>query len=116
MRPRPSTTKGMRSISTIWGRVNRSVPNTPECAATEVAHIAHEKARLERELEIWVGNANKVRKRLSEMQERLVVLQAVVARTANDSSTAHPKPRRGNQMENQSEAGRKVYRKVEMEY
>ena len=68
-------TRGMRDIPTIQGNSSRSVPPTREQVVTELAHLEHEKARLERELRIWSSNQQKTVDRLQRLEGRLAILQ-----------------------------------------
>jgi peptidoglycan hydrolase CwlO-like protein len=68
----------MRDIPTIQGLRNRSVPATREQVMSELARLEHEKARLERELNIWLANQKKTEGRLQQLQERVNLLQAVM--------------------------------------
>jgi hypothetical protein len=75
----------MRDIPTIQGLTNRSVPATREHAATEFARLEHEKARLERELTMWIENQRKTESRLQHVRQRLTLLrQALVPPTGED--------------------------------
>ncbi len=51
--------RSMRDIPTIQGLRNRSVPTTREQVMSELARLEHEKARLEREMNIWLANQKK---------------------------------------------------------
>jgi hypothetical protein len=71
-------TRGMRDIPTIQGLSSRSVPATRPQAATELARLEHEKARLERELKMWIGNQKRTESRLRLVEERLALVQQVM--------------------------------------
>ena len=71
-------TKGMRDIPTMYGLAKRSKPNSRDEAITELARLEHEKARLERELNLWQENQKRTQQRLQTILNRLVLLQAVV--------------------------------------
>jgi chromosome segregation ATPase len=68
----------MRDIPTIQGLKNRAVPSNREQIASELARLEHEKARLERELNMWVGNQKKTKIRIHQVQERLDLLEHVM--------------------------------------
>lgn len=70
--------RSMRDIPTIQGLKNRGVPSNREQIVGELARLEHEKARLERELSMWVANQKKTQFRLSNVQERLNHLQAAL--------------------------------------
>ena len=67
--------RGMRDIPTIQGLRNRSVPASRAQTVSELARLEHEKARLERELHIWIANQKKTENRLQQAEERIVLLQ-----------------------------------------
>lgn len=71
-------TKGMRDIPTMYGLAKRSKPNSRDEAITELARLEHEKARLERELNLWQENQKRTQQRLQSILNRLVLLQAIV--------------------------------------
>lgn len=101
----------MRDISTIQGIRNRSVPATREQVMTELTCLEHEKARLERELRIWIANQKKIENRLQQLQKRVTLLQNVM-----DELT--PKRRRPDTSGEQAEedAGKSGWREVSLEY
>ena len=65
----------MRDISTIQGVTRRSEPKTRGQAVTTLAHLEHEQARLERELNIWLENQKQAELRLQKVKERIALLQ-----------------------------------------
>jgi septal ring factor EnvC (AmiA/AmiB activator) len=71
-------TRGMRDIPTIQGLRHCSLPTTREQTVAEVARLEHERARLERELDMWLENQKKTESRLQHVQERLSYLQQVL--------------------------------------
>lgn len=70
--------RSMRDIPTIQGLRNRSVPGSREQIMSELARLEHEKARLHRELDIWIANQKKTEDRLRQVQERVALLQKVM--------------------------------------
>jgi len=70
--------RGMRDIPTIQGLRHRSVPASREQIMSEMAHLEHEKARLERELNIWTANQKKTENRLQQAHGRIVLLQKIM--------------------------------------
>lgn len=87
-------TRGMRDIPTIQGLNSRAVPNTRPQAATELARLEHEKARLERELKIWIDNQKRTEGWLRQVEERLALVKQVVVPLAAEGSTGRAKVRR----------------------
>jgi hypothetical protein len=71
------STRGMRDIPTIQGLRHRGLPTTREQAVAEIARMEHERARLQRELEIWLSNQEKTQSRLRQVEERLACLQEI---------------------------------------
>lgn len=69
-------TKGMRDIMTVQGLGSRSTPHSREQIMVELSRLEHEKARLERERSIWLGNQQKAEARLQATEERIGLLQA----------------------------------------
>lgn len=67
--------RGMRDIPTIQGLRHRSLPGNREQTMAEIARLEHEKARLEREMRIWLGNQERTEKRIRQVGERLAALQ-----------------------------------------
>jgi len=80
-------TRGMRDIPTIQGLSSRSVPDTRPQAATELARLEPEKARLERELKMWVNNQKKTEDRLRQVEERLALVRQVLIPPDAEGST-----------------------------
>ncbi len=103
--------RGMRDIPTIQGIRNSSVPATREQAMTELTRLEHEKARLERELGMWLVNQKKTEGRLQQLQERVTLLQNVM-------DELPPKIRRPDTGSEQLEddAGKSNWREVPLEY
>jgi chromosome segregation ATPase len=79
--------RGMRDIPTIQGLRHRSLPTTREQAVAEVARLEHEKARLKRELNLWLEHQERTEKQLQQVEERLIILQQILDETADDDST-----------------------------
>lgn len=113
---KPFKMRGMRNIPTFWAMVNRAVPTTAESAATEMAHLAHEKARLQRELEIWVTNSQKVQERLGLLEERVAILQQVIEKPGSAGPGSSRRASRGGQGQPKNSAGDKPGGRVRMEY
>ncbi len=71
-------TLGMRDIPTIQGLRHRATPGTREQTVAEVARLEHEKARLQRELDIWLSNQERTARRIQQVEERLAMLQEML--------------------------------------
>ena len=80
-------TRGMRNIPTIQGLRHRSLPSTREQTVAELARLEHEKARLKRELSIWIGNQKRVEGQLRQVEERLIPLQQILEPSDAGGST-----------------------------
>jgi hypothetical protein len=79
-------TRGMRDIPTIQGLRRTSLPSTREHAVAEQARLEHERARLKRELSIWIGNQRRTEGRLRQVEERLVLLQQILGPPVADDA------------------------------
>jgi len=86
--------KGMRDIPTIQGLSRRSVPETRPQAATELARLEHEEARLQRELKMWLDNQKKTEERLQQVRERLALVQQILDLPAAGDSKKPARVRR----------------------
>jgi hypothetical protein len=109
---------GMRDIPTIQGLRNQSMPTTREQAVAEVARMEHEKARLQRELGIWLGNQEKTQNRLRQVEERLTRLQEMLDPPA-DTGPAHGQGRRsqaGPADDDEGEDKTHTWREISLEY
>ncbi len=88
--------RGMRDVTTLQRRNRRSVPESREQIAAEQARLEHERARLERELEIWLENQRKTNARLDDVIDRLDLLQeaneALTQAAAEAAAAAAPPP------------------------
>jgi len=110
-------TKGMRDIPTIQGLNSRSVPDTRQQAATELARLEHEKARLERNLKMWINNQKKTEGRLRQVEERLALVQQVLVLPAADGSPKCVQARRSlSEESNGSEGKGQGWREITLEY
>ncbi|MBI4758053.1 MAG: hypothetical protein HY783_03490 [Chloroflexi bacterium] len=109
--------KSMRDIPTIQRLHNRSVPTTREQAVTELAHLEHEKARLERELNIWSINQKKTESRIQQVEGRLALLQRVLDPPAADGPTKCAKVRQSpTEKANSGEGEAQGWREIPLEY
>lgn len=81
--------RSMRDIPTVQGLRDRAIPDSREQIMSELAHLEHEKARLEREINIWIANQKKTQERIRLVQERVEMLN----RTMEELSPAVPRRR-----------------------
>ncbi len=81
--------RSMRDIPTVQGLRDRAIPDSREQIMSELAHLEHEKARLEREISIWITNQNKTQERIRIVQERVEMLN----RTMEEISPSVPRRR-----------------------
>ncbi len=87
---KPKRTRGMRELMTIQGLAGRSVPNSREQVVAEQARLEHERARLERELQMWLDNGRRTGERLAAVNERLTMLAGVCAKDDAETGRAAP--------------------------
>ena len=106
---------GMRNIPTIQGLRNRTVPATREQIMSELARLEHEKARLERELNMWLDNQKKTQVRIQEMQERVNLLQYLLEDLSPKRRPANS-PASGEQADEDVEQKAGQYQEVPLEY
>jgi hypothetical protein len=112
-----SSAKGMRDIPTIQGLRHRSLPTTREQTVAEVARLEHEKARLKRELDIWIGNQKQTEGRLRQVEERLALLQQILDPLAADGSTKRARVRRSpTEKADSGEGEAPGWREISLEY
>jgi len=109
---KPKRLPSMREIPTIQGLKNKAVPANREQIISEFARLEHEKARLERELSIWVTNQKKTNDRFQHVQERLNLLQGLLDGL---SGTEHPR-RRPAAAEETPENNNTGYQEISLEY
>ncbi len=104
--------RSMRDIPTIQGLRSRAVPSSREQVVSELARLEHEKARLERELSMWLANQKKTQDRIQQVQERLNLLQNMMEELSPKHRPAHS----GEQVEEDDEKVAGKYREVSLEY
>jgi hypothetical protein len=109
--------RGMRDIPTIQGLRHRAVPATREQVVAEVARLEHEKARLQRERDIWLSNQKKTEGRLDQVEERLQRLQQMLDPPA-DSGPAKRQVRRSQAKpaDDEDESETNTWREISLEY
>ncbi len=100
--------KGIRDIPTIQGLRSRSVPDTRPQAATELARLEHEKARLERELRVWILNQKRTEGRLRRVEERLAHVQQVVVPPAADGGAKRARVRQSPAEKTDAQSWREI--------
>jgi hypothetical protein len=108
--------RSMRDIPTIQGLRHRSVPASREQAVAEVARMEHEKARLERELEIWLGNQRNTEKRLRQVEERLAGMEQILNPPDGDGATKRPVHRTPTEKTDGGEEEVRKWREIPLEY
>ena len=108
--------RSMRDIPTIQGLHKEMVPSNRQQAVTELARMEHEKARLVRELAMWIGHRNRTEKRLQMVEARLAQLQQMLQPQAGQeppSRGARRSPARKTQDEAEQGQG---WRELSIEY
>jgi hypothetical protein len=108
--------RSMRDIPTIQGLRSRSVPASREQAVAEMARMEHEKARLERELEMWLGNQRNAEKRLRQVEERLAGLEQILNPSDGDDATKRPAHRKPTEGTDGGEDQVRTWREIPLEY
>jgi septal ring factor EnvC (AmiA/AmiB activator) len=107
--------RGMRDVPSIQGLRQRSLPDTREQAVAELARLEHEKARLERELNMWVSNQQKTKTRLRQVEERLALLDQILNPPAADGTAKRAAACR-SLTEEGGEGPAQGWREVSLEY
>ena len=105
-------TRGMREIPTAFGLAKRSTPNSRDEAITEMARLEHEKARLEREMALWVENQKRTEKHLQRVRERLAMLEPIVMNRPLEPAVK-PAP---NGQHSQAESAPETWDTIKLEY
>ncbi len=109
--------KGMRDIPTIQGLKHRGVPASREQAVSELARLEHEKARLQRELHMWMENQQKTEGRLRQVEERLALLEQALNPPAAEAPSEHARAGTSHaQRSDGDEEGSRGWREVRLEY
>jgi septal ring factor EnvC (AmiA/AmiB activator) len=110
-------TRGMRDIPTIQALRHRSLPTTREQTVAEVARLEHEKARLNRELNLWIDHQKRTEGQLQQVEERLAILQQILDETAAEGSTKRAKARRARtERGDSSEGEERGWQEIPLEY
>jgi chromosome segregation ATPase len=78
----------------------------------EIARLEHEKARLQRELDIWIANQERTETRIHQVEERLAALQDMVdPPSTGGSGQTHRSRRKAD-----DESAGQDWREVTLEY
>jgi predicted nuclease with TOPRIM domain len=107
--------RSMRDIPTVQGIRNRAVPTSREQAVAEVARLEHEKARLEREMEIWLGNQANTQKRLRQVEERLAGLEHILNPPSSKEESRRRAPKSASRAKGREEE-ELGWREIRLEY
>jgi hypothetical protein len=70
--------KGLHHIPTAQSLINRSIPASRAEVVAQLARMEHEKGRLERELNVWVGKQQQTEGRLQQVQQHIELLQGTL--------------------------------------
>jgi hypothetical protein len=97
--------RGMRDIPTVQGLRHHSVPTTREEAVAELARMEHEKARLERELDMWLGNQRTTEDRLRQVETRLALLDEILNPSADEEAPGGTAAQPGTQRKRRARRG-----------
>lgn len=100
--------RNMRDIPTIQGLKNRTVPGSREQIVSELARLEHEKARIMREINVWLSNHKKALIRSQDVQERIDLLQRLITEQTPQPASDQP------YQEVESPGGK--FREVKFEY
>ena len=104
--------KGMHDIPTAQGLSSRSIPATRDKIMTQLARMEQERARLGRELDMWVVKQKETEERLQQVRQRIELLQQAL-----DKSPA-AEGRRDSGTQRAADSGRKAkgWHEIPLEY
>lgn len=115
--------KGIRDIPTLQLLSKRKLFSTREQAASDIARLEHDKARLERELKLWTTKQAQTEKRLAQVQQQLGMLQQVLNESGDKPKTVKRKraqlptgKRKTGDQKTVNTEPRKTWREIEIEY
>ncbi len=116
--------KGMRDVPTLQLLSKRKLFSTREQAASDMARLEHEKARLERELKLWMTKRAQTEKRLALVHQQLKTLQQVLDESAHKPRTAKRRTarpaakdqRKDRDNKTTNTVPQKTWREITMEY
>ncbi len=106
--------RGMRELTTIQGLNGRTVPSSREQIVAEQARLEHERARLERELQMWQDNQRRTGERLAGVLDRLAMLAS-----ANEQFGAPPltgRPRQPASQHSDEDEPTTTWHEIVLEY
>jgi septal ring factor EnvC (AmiA/AmiB activator) len=93
MRPR-----GLRNIRTVQGLTRRDKAGSREQAVAEMARLEHEKARIQREIDVWQQNLRRTEEQFQRVEARLAVVRQAIAESdaqlGQHPAAPAPAPRR----------------------
>ncbi len=114
--------KGMRDVPTMQAIHSRNQKRSREQMVTEFARLEHEKARLERELQLWTKKKMVTEEALAKVQFELDEIQQDLMPAPSDSPPRNVVRRRtaqqataGNDGDAQADEG-PAWREIAMEY
>jgi chromosome segregation ATPase len=119
---KPKNIMGMRDIPTIQALRHRSLPTTREQTVAEIARLEHEKARLKRELNLWLEHQERTEKQLQQVEDRLDILHQIMDQATDERSTkpsgrGRARGRRSATEEADSDEGEaRGWREISLEY
>lgn len=108
--------RGMRDIPTVRGLRSVSVPTTREEAVAELARMEHEKARLQRELDMWIKNQRTTENRLRQVEVRLSLLEEILNPPAGDGAPKRQVRRAPVQEAENRESSPQNWKEIPLEY
>ena len=114
--------KGMRDVPTMQAIYTRNQKRSREQMVTEFARLEHEKARLERELQLWTKKKAVTEEALAKVQSELDDIQQDLMPAPPDGEVRNPVRRRTSQQapagdEDDAQAdGRPAWREIAVEY
>jgi len=104
--------KGMHDILTAQSLINRSMPATRAEMVAQLARMEHEKARLERELNVWVGKQKETEGRLQQVRKHIELLK----RALDESPAEEERRDSGGQRAAGEERKAKGWQEIPLEY
>ncbi|MBU0703250.1 MAG: hypothetical protein KKC18_05225 [Chloroflexi bacterium] len=104
--------KGMHDIPTAQSLISRSIPATRAQMVARLARMEHEKERLERELNVWVGKQQQTERRLQQVQQHIKLLR----RALGESSANEDREDSGIQRMTNDRGKAEGWREIPLEY
>ncbi|NJM08210.1 hypothetical protein HC891_21555 [Candidatus Gracilibacteria bacterium] len=81
--------KGLRNLRTVQQANRRNQIGSREQMVAELARLEHEKARLQREVEVWRQNQRRTETQLEHVEARLAQLARAIDLTGAESVPAN---------------------------